>query len=77
MPSLFDRLKERTRPDNASKSGDHGQKAETAAGQRGNDILIVKEAGPSVDRGLNEAPTVGLGVKTLYEPGKPTDAIIE
>jgi len=75
MPILFGRRKQKVRPAKASGSGDHGPKAQNPAGQRGDSI--VKEATPLLDQGSSEARKAGLGVKTLYEPKKPMDAIVE
>ena len=76
MPIFSSRNKKNGRPDKGSTSTDGGLKAEagTPAGSDVSDengqplVLLPGPKGP---------PEVGLGVRTLYEPQQPTDAIVE
>lgn len=64
MPSWLGRQKKKALPHEASVSEERRPKAKNPAQQGGNDVM-------------NEPPKLRLGVDTLHEPNKPTDAIVE
>lgn len=79
MPRFLGRNKKKGRPDKGSTSTDGGLKAEagTPADRHGSDVS--DEGGQSLVLlpGPKGPPKVGLGIRTLYEPQQPTDAIVE
>lgn len=64
MSSWFGRQEKKALPHQASGSEERRPKSENPAQQGGNDVV-------------DEPPKLRLGVDTLYEPNKPTDAIVE
>lgn len=64
MPSWFGHQNKEPSPHKASGSEEQRPKATNPARQGGNNVG-------------NEPPKARLGVYTLYEPEKPTDAVVE